>query len=346
MALGLRKIQRETSPASRLETVVVLLDDHVWWPSKRFLPALLAPFEDPAVHFVGTNKRVQRERGNSFAESFLNFIACLYLGRHNFEIRATNAIDGGVFVVSGRTSAIRANIACREDFIEGFTNEYFFNKLGPLNPDDDNYITRFVVKEGKDIKIQFCDDARIETTLGTVGGYTKFSSQLLRWARTTWRSNTTSLFKDGQVWYRQPWCVYAVYFTMYFNFALLWDPLIVYTFLKSDYYFDNGGEIHLYQIVTLILGSKLVKLLPHFFEEPSDILLFPFYVLFAYFHSFIKLWAGLTFWDHSWGGRNLSAIKGDSDGALNQEVVVAEGLWDSISHDVSYCRPVVGEFFR
>ena len=27
------------------------------------------------------------------------------------------------------------------------------------------------------------------------------------------------------------------------------------------------------------------------------------YHAFAYFHSFLKLWAALTFWDHSWTGR-------------------------------------------
>lgn len=36
--------------------------------------------------------------------------------------------------------------------------------------------------------------------------------------------------------------------------------------------------------------------------------MFPLQVLFAYLHSFVKLWALLTFWDHSWSGRNLAAI--------------------------------------
>lgn len=183
--------------------ITLLLDDHVFWPSPRFFPTVLAPFEDPGVGAVGMNKRVRRTDQGFNIRSFWNMIGAIYLERHNFEIRATNAIDGGVFVISGRTSLHRTMILQDPEFLEGFTNEkFFFGLFGPLNPDDDNKITRFEVLKGWKIKIQYGPDAVIETTLGT---YPKFLSQCLRWVRTTWRSNSCSLFTDRIVWFRQPW---------------------------------------------------------------------------------------------------------------------------------------------
>jgi cellulose synthase/poly-beta-1,6-N-acetylglucosamine synthase-like glycosyltransferase len=119
--------------------ITVLLDDHVFWPTERFLPTILAPFEDPKVGIVGTNKRVRRTDTGFNIRSFWNMLGALYLERHNFEIRATNAIDNGVFVVSGRTSAHRSEILKDPEFIAGFTNErFFFGLFGTLNADDDN----------------------------------------------------------------------------------------------------------------------------------------------------------------------------------------------------------------
>jgi hypothetical protein len=71
---------------------------------------------------------------------FWNVIRTLYLKRHNFEIRATNAIDRGVFVVSGQAIVILTKIL-DYNFCKVFTNEYFFFGLfSLLNPDDDNFI--------------------------------------------------------------------------------------------------------------------------------------------------------------------------------------------------------------
>ncbi|OJJ36068.1 hypothetical protein ASPWEDRAFT_28654 [Aspergillus wentii DTO 134E9] len=286
--------------------ITVLLDDHVFWPA-RFLRTILAPFEDPKVGVVGTNKRVRRTDTGFNIRSFWNMIGALYLERHNFEIRATNAMDGGVFVISSRTSAHRSEILQDPDFIAGFTNErFFFDLFGPLNADDDNFITRWEVRHGWDIKVQYCDDALIETTLGT---YPKFISQCLRWVRTTWRSNSASLFTDRTVWTRQPWCVYAVYITSFVNFALFYDGALVYILLKSQL----GNPKSLNYLAAWIFCTKMVKLTPYFLREPQDLVMLPGYFLFAYFHSFIKLYAGLTFGVTAWGGRNLADVNKDSE---------------------------------
>jgi hypothetical protein len=55
--------------------------------------------------------------------------------------------------------------------------------------------------------------------------------------------------------------------------------------------------------------------MPYFWRYPTDFFLFffpiPAYPLFAYCHSILKLWAGITFWNHSWTGRNLGQSSKD-----------------------------------
>ncbi|CCC06055.1 hypothetical protein SMACR_00273 [Sordaria macrospora] len=291
--------------------ITVLVDDHVFWNSYDLLKSMLAPFEDSQVGIVGTNKRVRRHEGLSVWRRFWNMLGCLYLDRHNFEVRATNAIDGGVFVISGRTVGIRTCILEDKAFQAGYLREmFFFGLLGPLHPDDDNYITRYMVKNGWRIKIQYTKEAEIETTVG-VGEpvHTKFLGQCRRWVRTTWRSNTTSLFTEGTVWATQPYCVYAVYLTSFTNFALFTDAALVYLFTKSSWYTDAAEPKYaLAALLSWIIFTKTVKVFRYFSNYPQDIWLFPAYVLFAYFHSFIKLWALFTFWDYAWSGRNLAAL--------------------------------------
>ncbi|KAH8700621.1 nucleotide-diphospho-sugar transferase [Talaromyces proteolyticus] len=281
--------------------ITVLLDDHVFWPSPHFLQGVLAAFEDPKVGGVGTNKRVRRtEKGFTF-KAFWNLIGAIYLERRNFEARATNAIDGGVSTISGRTSIHRSEILKEKEFIDGFTNErFFFGMFGPLNADDDKFITRYEVRKGWDIKIQDCEDTLVETTLGT---YPKYLSQCLRWVRTQWRSNTASLLTDGTVWRRQPWCVYSIYMSSLVNFALLYDTALIYNFLRTTYY--QSGVSILYLLVW-IFASKVVKLIPYFTREPKDLIFLPGYFAFAYYHSLIKLYALFTFYVIAWGGRNLA----------------------------------------
>jgi cellulose synthase/poly-beta-1,6-N-acetylglucosamine synthase-like glycosyltransferase len=284
--------------------ITVLLDDHVFWRSNGFLKQVLAPFEDPKVGAVGTNKRVRRTDKGFNMRSFWNMIGAIYLERHNFEIRATNAVDGGVFVISGRTSAHRTIILQNPEFLPGFTNEtFFFGMFGPLNADDDNYITRFEVRRGWKIKVQYCEESLIETTLGT---YPKFLSQCLRWVRTTWRSNSASLFTDRTVWRSQPWCVYAVYVTSFFNFALFYDGALLWTLSRTAFAADNSHAI--LALIGWMFFTKMIKLAPYFLRETQDLVFLPGYFVFAYFHSLIKLYALLTFWSTNWGGRNLEAI--------------------------------------
>jgi hypothetical protein len=296
--------------------ITAWVDDHVFLPTENFLPAAIAPFDDDKVGIVGTNKRVRRFNHGYSCKGFWNFVGCLYLERHNFEITATTCIDGGAFVISGRTSLHRTSIIKDTKFLDGFQNEIcFFGLLGPINPDDDNFVTRWNVTNGYKIAFQNCEDATIETTLGT---YPKFLSQCMRWARTTWRSNSCSLFTDRTVWTAQPWCVYAVFITSFFNFALFTDAALVYLLYASKW----ASATNLALLALWMVASKLVKIVPHFKRHPGDLLYLPGQILFGYYHSLIKLWALFTFWDITWGTRDLAHIEVDGSDSVDREEAI------------------------
>ncbi|KAL4976288.1 hypothetical protein BDW66DRAFT_151231 [Aspergillus desertorum] len=277
--------------------ITILLDEHVFWPSPRFLPTLLAPFEDPTakVGLVGTSKRVRRsETGFSF-RSLWNMLGALYLERQNFELRASNALDAGVFTVSGLTSAHRSSIVTDRRFLHEFANERFFiDRFSADDGDIDTFISRWNVKNGHRVKIQHCPDACIETTVdSTLSG---LLSQVVTQARSTWRNNTAALFTD-RIAFEQPLSIYLVYLTWFVNFTLFYDVALVYTLANSNLATPQNHIIR--GLVRWMLFCKLVKLAPYFFREPQDLLMLPGYFVFTYVQTFLKIYAGLTFWASS-----------------------------------------------
>ncbi|OCT45051.1 capsule polysaccharide synthase Cps1 [Cladophialophora carrionii] len=316
--------------ASITTHITILCDDHVVWASPRFLRAALAPFEeDRRVGGVGTRKHVIRHSGIGLFRGFWNVMGALYLERHNFEHRASNAIDGGVAVISGRTCLYRTTILQDPALLAGYLNEtFFFGLLGPLNADDDNYLTRALVKRNWKIKFQDTSDALI---LCDVGVYPKFLKQCLRWARTTFRSNLCSLITDRSVYQAQPWSVYALMISQMVNFALFYDGAMVWTLTRTGFY---SGSV-LKALCVWVLASKLPKLLPYFWRHPRDLIYLPTYYLFAYFHSLIKLWALLTFWDVQWSGRDLASINQAAMGekAAQGPRVIPEAEYVNFSDD-------------
>jgi hypothetical protein len=56
-------------------------------------------------------------------------------------------------------------------------------------------------------------------------------------------------------------------------------------------------------MVAWILLSKVARTYPFFVRSPKDLVFVPACIAFGYFHSLIKLWALVTFWDASWSGR-------------------------------------------
>lgn len=64
--------------------------------------------------------------------------------------------------------------------------------------------------------------------------------------------------------------------------------------------------------------SKLIKPFPYFWRNPKDLVYLPGSILFGYLHSFIKLYAMLTFWVTAWGSRKAVDMKTD-DADTNPE---------------------------
>jgi Glycosyltransferase like family 2 len=288
--------------------ITVLADDHVFWP-RDFLRSALAPFEGCCIGIVGTAKRVRRTQGRFGFPDFLNYIACIYLERHNFECTASSNIDGGVFVISGRTVLLRTAIIKDPNFAKAYLNEYWLRGLiGPLNADDDNFITRLMVNQGWKAVFQNDPEAVMETSLGTYGGWKKFRGQLDRWARTSWRSSYTTLFVDRVVWQTQRWSAYAVHLSALVNLAFFYESALFYTLYRADLpnwvsrnLLDKNSSFVLLGII--LFASKLIKPFPHLWRNPRDLVYLPFGVLFGYWHSWVKLWALMTCWDVSWGTR-------------------------------------------
>ncbi|KAK5988036.1 Type 2 glycosyltransferase [Cladobotryum mycophilum] len=161
------------------------VDDHIFLPNG-FFDVVMPLFNDPQVGLVGTRKVVRRKTPDTgsilgnYWQLYWNFLGAVYLERHNYELLATNFMDGGVFVVSGRAMVIRTEILRDKSFQKAFLTQTILGLFGPLIVGDDNFITRWVLRKGYKIKITA--DTVIETTLGE---FPRFISQCLRWRRTT-----------------------------------------------------------------------------------------------------------------------------------------------------------------
>ena len=103
--LGVDRLNKRTQMLKALKEVktdiVVFADDDVIWPSHQYLHYLLAIFEDDKVGAGGTRQRVRRNKMNCW-----NFLSISYLERRVWNNVTTNAIDGSLSTLSGRTAAI------------------------------------------------------------------------------------------------------------------------------------------------------------------------------------------------------------------------------------------------
>ncbi|MCJ1418581.1 hypothetical protein MMC32_004929 [Xylographa parallela] len=289
-------------------SITIFADDDVRWP-KTILPWMLAPLEDAVYGGVGTNQRLRRAVEPSLSQRVWGFLGAMYLLRRNFDCAACSYMDGGLPCLSGRTVAYRTKILSDTAFTDGFTHEEW-NSEYQLNADDDNFITRWLVSHGHRIAFQYHREAEVETTLED---NPKFLKQCLRWSRSNWRSNITSMFIERHIWRlargahtmsepgkltknrQQPWSTYAVHLTTLTHWALLWDVGLLYYCPKESWVF--------WPVVALIATSKWIKFVGHFLRHPVDVLLLPVLVVFGYLHGLIKLYAACTLHVTAWGTR-------------------------------------------
>lgn len=288
--------------------ITVMADDDVTWPSTT-LPWLLAPFEDDKIGGVGTCQRVRRVTGGSWAESVFNWLGAAYIERRNFEISATHNIDGGTSCMSGRTGAYRSEILRSHDFLNGFKTERWGKYI--MNADDDNFVTRWLVNHQWKTWIQYERECEVETTLENSP---KFLSQCLRWARSNWRSNWTSLVRERYVLTQQPWCTYALHFATFTSLAFVVDPLLLASLWWGTVEWDPLTRQRAFwsQFIFMFAFTKVVKLMGLFLRNPKDVAFLPVSIVFGYMHGFIKVYALFTLHMTSWGSR--------ADGDANDDV--------------------------
>ena len=175
--------------------ITVFADDDVLWPST-LLPWMLAPLEDESYGGVGTNQRLRRAEAPRIQQRIYGYLNALYLERRNFDCASCMYMDGGLPCLSGRTVAYRSRIIKDEAFIHGFTHEEWLGRY-QLNADDDNFMTRWLISHNKKIGFQYHEEAEVLTTLEDNPNFVK---QCLRWSRSNWRSNITSMFCDRHIW--------------------------------------------------------------------------------------------------------------------------------------------------
>jgi len=177
--------------------IIVFADDDVSWP-RNTLRWMLAPFENQKYGGVVTCQRLRRKEYPLFSTKRIwSFLGALYLERRNFDCAATTFVDGGVACMSGRTVAYRSKILRDDNFTYDFTNEAWWFGKYRLNADDDNFITRWMLSHGWQTYMQYHPECEVQTILEDNSKYLK---QCVRWSRSNWRSNLTSMFNEQHVW--------------------------------------------------------------------------------------------------------------------------------------------------
>ncbi|KAK9899013.1 glycosyltransferase family 2 protein [Cystobasidium minutum MCA 4210] len=297
-----RRQMAEGIKATQTDIIVFADDDALWPPT--LLQYVLACFEDQSIGGVGTSQ-VVKPVGKRM--TVWEVLAAMRLSIRNIEIAASTHIDGGIPCLSGRTAAYRSVILKDPDFIDGFTNDYWLGKYH-LNSGDDKFLTRWLVSHGWNTYVQCCPGAELQSTMKPNW---RFLKQVLRWTRNTWRSDLRSIFIERHIWTRHPYVAYMMIDKFLNPLTLLAGPcLVFYLCIKSgrddsiDGYRLPAWNVLLSWVGWLLLTRGL-KLAPHFYHRPQDIIYIPAWLLFGYYFAVMKIYSLLTLHEVGWGTRAL-----------------------------------------
>jgi cellulose synthase/poly-beta-1,6-N-acetylglucosamine synthase-like glycosyltransferase len=300
--LGVEKLNKRTQLLTALEQVstplVVFADDDVFWP-QGYLLQLTAIFENPSVGAGGTCQRVRRNTAGAVTD-FWNILGISYLSRRVFNNISTNAVDGSISTLSGRTAAYRTSILKCSEFSYYFTHDTWMGR--PLNSDDDKCLTRYVYAHGWSIAIQ--TSTALETT---VENNPEYLSQCLRWARAHWRGNFTVMMNETY-WCsaKFAWGTYVIYASMFQTPSFLVDGSLLYLLSLALASSSSAVRTWCYALfAAFILFTKVVKMASHFKQYPGDIVWLPVLIAFSYAHGLLNLYAVATMTTTVWGGKNL-----------------------------------------
>ncbi|KAF9577760.1 hypothetical protein BGW38_006824 [Lunasporangiospora selenospora] len=275
------------------EIIVFADDDAIWTPT--CLEYILACFEDPNMGGVGTSQTV---KSVGRYQTVWEVLAGFRLTIRNIEIAASTHIDGGVCCLSGRTAAYRTCILQDPQFQYEFTHDFWLGKY-PLNSGDDKFLTRWMVYHGWNTYVQICKEAEL---LSTFKNNWRFVKQVLRWTRNTWRSDFRSLFTERRIWSRHPFVAFTMVDKIFNPITLLSGPISVLVMACQGKFHLPIWDIVISYVVWLMM-TRIIKLLPHLFKRPQDIIWVPAFLIFGYYFAIMKIYALFTLHEVGWGTR-------------------------------------------
>ncbi|KAF8936526.1 hypothetical protein BGZ58_004062 [Dissophora ornata] len=275
------------------EIIVFADDDAIWGPQT--LEYILACFEDPNMGGVGTSQTV---KSVGRYQTVWEVLAGFRLTIRNIEIAASTHIDGGVCCLSGRTAAYRTCILQDPQFQYQFTHDFWLGKY-PLNSGDDKFLTRWMVYYGWNTYVQICKEAEL---LSTFKNNWRFVKQVLRWTRNTWRSDFRSLFTERKIWSRHPFVAFTMIDKIFNPITLLSGPISVVVMACEGKFHLPLWDIIISYIVWLMM-TRIIKLLPHLFKRPQDVIWVPGFLIFGYYFAIMKIYALFTLHEVGWGTR-------------------------------------------
>ncbi|KAI1317061.1 hypothetical protein EDD11_009044 [Mortierella claussenii] len=275
------------------EIIVFADDDAIWGPT--CLEYILACFEDPNMGGVGTSQTV---KSVGRYQTVWEVLAGFRLTIRNIEIAASTHIDGGVCCLSGRTAAYRTCILQDPQFQYEFTHDFWLGKY-PLNSGDDKFLTRWMVFHGWNTYVQVCKEAEL---LSTFKNNWRFVKQVLRWTRNTWRSDFRSLFMERKIWGRHPYVAFTMVDKIFNPITLLSGPISVIVMACEGKFHLPIWDIVISYVVWLMM-TRIIKLLPHLFKRPQDIIWVPAFLIFGYYFAIMKVYALFTLHEVGWGTR-------------------------------------------
>ncbi|KAI8888517.1 glycosyltransferase family 2 protein [Backusella circina FSU 941] len=313
--------------ATTTEILVFADDDAIWKPT--MLDYILACFEDLKMGGVGTCQTVHPVDPSGH-QTVWEVLAGFRLTIRNIEIAASTHIDGGVCCLSGRTAAYRTLILKDPAFQYGFQNDLWLGKY-PLNSGDDKFLTRWMVTHGWNTFVQVCPEAEL---FSTFKNNWRFIKQVLRWTRNTWRSDFRSLFMERTIWRRYPYVAFTMVDKLFNPITLLSGPVLVIIFAleQSSKAGPTNAPLPIWNVIisyiTWLLVTRGLKLFPHFFKRPQDVIHLPAWLLFNYYFAVMKVYALFTLHEVGWGTRagvgttlaaDIEKEGQEDDDALEQE---------------------------
>ncbi len=274
-------------------------DDDVQWCDD-FLTNLIIPFNLKEIGGV-SSRQLMRSADISRKPNIYEIMASLRLETRYVENKAMTVVDKGTSCLSGRSSCYKTNIIQNEKFYHEFLNEYFLGQKRASG--DDKFVTRYILNNGYNTYHQLNTNCTLTTTFES--GLMHFK-QSLRWSRNTIVSDFSLLFKEKNVWRKNPYTALLLFDKMFSPLYMLYGLFVIpiYTILQKDYVLFFGWIIWL-------MFSRGLKLISHFAKHPKDLIYLPIFIFYQYLMVILKIYALCTIHNRTWGNRATTVVNNE-----------------------------------